>query len=322
MNYSKELINEVIQLYNEAKLIYQNCKKPANYIPNWIKKRVDQKISTMEIYCIINHLSEIPRCIVCGKPSRFIDLFKGFKKTCCLTCARSTNEFKNALSNKNKGRCNPNKGKTYKEIYGNRQVKCGFQKGENNIAKRPEIRAKISRGVKNSYIKNNGALRKRRSNQALAGKFSKILPKKKYFDKVGNLYRSRLEAGFANVLLKEHIPFQYEVPIKMQNNHNKIVDFVIDGNLFVEISGYAYEGWKQDFDLKMKIFDESRDVNNSIILILTYPDKLEELQQRQAEFKNQHDNLFYDSIENENHFLRGIKFYRSILLANRYLNGD
>jgi hypothetical protein len=34
------------------------------------------------------------------------------------------------------------KGKTYEEIYGDREVKCGFKKGEDNVAHRPDVKEK------------------------------------------------------------------------------------------------------------------------------------------------------------------------------------
>lgn len=34
------------------------------------------------------------------------------------------------------------KGKTYKEIYGDKEVKCGFKKGKDNVAHKPEVKEK------------------------------------------------------------------------------------------------------------------------------------------------------------------------------------
>lgn len=51
-------------------------------------------------------------------------------------------------------------------------------------------------------------------------------------------------------------------------------------------------------------------------------DKVKSLyEQAVIKYKNNHINIFYDSIDNEKHFLRGIKFYRSLLFANKYFNG-
>lgn len=321
MDISKELIDKVKSLYEQAVSKYKESTRPANYIPGWINRRLEQKLSIEQIYCIVHNIENKPKCAVCGKDCKFINLTWGYRKTCIGTCSRKTEEYKNLMKMVHKNRPNPNKGKTYFEIYGERKVKCGFQKGENNIAKRPEIREKISIGVRKSYIINNGKLREQRRKQAQEGTFCKAHHSRRYPDINGNLYRSQLEVKFANLLISENIPFKYEVPVRMKNDKLKIVDFVIDDSLFVEISGYAYDKWKQDFDSKMKIFDQFRDVYNSIILILTYPDNLSELEQRQQDFKNNCINIFYDSINNEKHFLRGIKFYRSLLFANRYFKG-
>ena len=53
------------------------------------------------------------------------------------------------------------RGKTYEEIYGSKDVSCGYQPGNKNIAKRKDIREKIKIGVKNSY-KNPELIQKRK----------------------------------------------------------------------------------------------------------------------------------------------------------------
>lgn len=52
-----------------------------------------------------------------------------------------TIETRQKLSESKKG---VNKGKTYKEIYGTDEPGCGFKSGDENAAKRPEVRKKIS----------------------------------------------------------------------------------------------------------------------------------------------------------------------------------
>lgn len=54
-----------------------------------------------------------------------------------------------------------NKGKTYFEIYGTSTPNCGHRRGEDNIAKRVDIRKKISDGVKASYTPELLELRRR-----------------------------------------------------------------------------------------------------------------------------------------------------------------
>lgn len=312
-NLTNEQIHKVKDFYQQAVIKYENCSKPLNYICPFIKRRLDFVITDEQIYLIANNLTEEKKCVICGKPTRFINFSQGYLRTCSKEC------FKKRTSISSTGRSHvcPFKGKTYKEIYGNRNVKCGFQKGEFNVAKRSEIRQKISEKVKNSYDKDNGRLRKLRSQQQLSRNLNKVLERSRFSKnlkaKDGNFYRSSLEVDFANTLIDNNIPFQYEVPVRMSNNHRKVVDFVIDGKLFIEISGYAYEKWRNDFDQKMKLFDFDRDIDNSIIFILVYRKNLNLIVENQKNFVNQNDNLFYDAIEDKNHWLRGINFYRSIL---------
>lgn len=317
MNYSDNLIFEVRNLYKQAKDVYINCKKPVNYITGWINRRLQNKLSTEDIYCIINNIKEKPRCPICGNNCKFYNLSKGYAKTCGNgKCVGESNALKT-------------KGKTYKEIYGDRIVRCGFQKGQDNIAKRQDIRKKISIGVRNSYKDRN--LINRRSINLLNNPILRL--NKIISDNYGNFYRSKLEAAFSNFLIENNIPFKYEERFKMCNGHTKIVDFLLYDNVWVEISGYAYAGWQQDFNNKIKMFQESIDVYENIIYILTYKNKLDLLVKNlifnnsilpQKKLTNL--NVFYNRIEidgnqiiNKKEIMRDIKFIESITLGNKYL---
>lgn len=52
-----------------------------------------------------------------------------------------------AISRATKGVAKPTRGKTFMEIYGTDSPACGFQTGDSNVAKRPEIRRKISAAI-------------------------------------------------------------------------------------------------------------------------------------------------------------------------------
>lgn len=39
------------------------------------------------VYRIVNHIEERPKCVVCGKPVNFIDIYNGFSATCGKVCA-------------------------------------------------------------------------------------------------------------------------------------------------------------------------------------------------------------------------------------------
>lgn len=128
----------------------------------------------------------------------------------------------------------------------------------------------------------------------------------------GEKFRSALEVKFSELLIKNNIKYQYEVVFKLINGKRKVVDFFIEDFLIVEISGYAHEKWKADFDAKIRVLRQSTDLP---IFILTYPKFAHEITQRNLIA----DDMFFDSIENEQHILRGIKFYDEIRRINEML---
>lgn len=99
----------------------------------------------------------------------------------------------------------------------------------------------------------------------------------------------------------------------MKNGRMKYVDFVIDNKLFIEISGYAWESWKKDFDAKIKVLRDSLPLDDYIILVLVSDKNLSEIIERQPYMHTV--NSFINSYESKN-LLRGIKFYRSIIKFN------
>lgn len=119
----------------------------------------------------------------------------------------------------------PTKGKTYKEIYGTHNPGCGFKKGNDNPNfTRPKF-------VGCTCI-----------------------------DKYGNKRRSKYEVEFGELLTENGIDYAYENHYNLNNGTVKIVDFEVNGNL-IEVTGYAYEEWRNDFDAKIQL------------LAKTYPDK-------------------------------------------------
>jgi len=105
-------------------------------------------------------------CILCDKDFLAADgkakyCYECKENSICISCDKKIN-----LGNIRCGRCyhKYRKGMTYMEIYGTKRPNCGYKPGELNIAKRPEIRKKISNAVKESYNKNPN-LRKIRSIQ-------------------------------------------------------------------------------------------------------------------------------------------------------------
>jgi hypothetical protein len=138
-----------------------------------------------------------------------------------------------------KGRPSKLKGKTYKEIYGDKPVECGFRKGDQN----PNF-------TRDKYI---GCT---------------------VVNNSGKRFRSSYEAKFSNLLEEHNIPYNYEHHYKLCNGKVKIVDFVVNGKL-VEITGYAYEKWKNDFDVKIQLL--SKTYPDLPLIIISTKDRTEEL---------------------------------------------
>lgn len=206
--------------------------------------------------------------------------------------------------------CKYKKGKTYKEIFGTDNPGCGYQKGDKNIARRKDIREKISKNVKASYTKE---LRKQR------GKFLRdynmkrgfMNSRKKWPNSKGELFRSSLEAEFSDLLIENGYAYKYEVPIKMINGRYKIVDFQVE-DILIEISGYAYEKWKKDFNEKMSLL---RKTVNNLILVITYEKKIEDMFWGVADT-----NLFITTIEDKKKLVKSIKWL--IDLSNKIKKYD
>lgn len=142
---------------------------------------------------------------------------------------KELSNFKSNLSKRKSlcltGRSNPHKGKTYKQIYGTDTPPCGFKKGsENPNFTRPK------------YV---GCTK---------------------ISKYGLKFRSSYEIKFSELLTDNNIKYSYEKHFDLLNGKVKIVDFVV-GDILVEVTGYAYEAWRNDFDAKVFLLHQA------------YPDK-------------------------------------------------
>lgn len=142
------------------------------------------------------------------------------------------------------------KGKTYNEIYGTRLPKCGYQKGAANIAKRKEIRQKISKALSSrdeacmfsgKTKKEKLALRIQSAQRLMSGNY-----KHNYKG-----FRSRLEYTVAIGLKKYGLDFIYEQPYETPDGKLYIPDFKV-GRRILEVSGFAYKQWRKDFAVKVK----------------------------------------------------------------------
>ena len=145
-------------------------------------------------------------------------------------------------SNSLKGKVNPNKGKTYREIYGTDSPACGFKSGDQN----PNF-------TRNKFVGCN------------------------IRNKSGKKFRSSYEVQFSELLESANIAYEYENQYKLCNGKVKIVDFIVNNKL-VEITGYAYAAWKEDFDAKIQLLKLS--YPESCIVIVSTRDNISELKDK------------------------------------------
>lgn len=157
------------------------------------------------------------------------------------------------------------RGKTYNEIFKGKHTNCGFRPGNLNAAKQTDIKEKIRKGVLASYTPELRAHRSLTGKQNIAkrGCFGKL----KYTNSVGHKFRSRLEVSFSEMMIKHGIKYEYEYILPLIDGTTKVVDFKI-GETLVEITGYAYKAWREDFDKKLI---KMRDSCTNQIVLLTYP---------------------------------------------------
>jgi len=163
------------------------------------------------------------------------------------------------------------KGKTYKEIYGTNTPTCGYQRGNDNVAKRKDIRKKISKGVKKSYKDPKLREHRRENCYFLSNKGIRLARRLKAKD--NNLYRSSYEVKVANFLYDNDISYEYERRVLLNSGKVKIVDFIVN-NILIEITGYAFKDWQTNFNERLKML---RDTVKDKIVIITYNKKIKKI---------------------------------------------
>jgi len=135
------------------------------------------------------------------------------------------------------------RGKTYEEFFKKprNEIKNGFQSGPTN----PNY-------IESSILK-------------------RLTPAKLlYHNKVlydGETFRSQMEVSFYKFLKKNNISFTREIPYKLFNGRYKIVDFIIEDYILVEVSGYVFEDWKREFDMKMDWVTQTYPDNPVLIVV-------------------------------------------------------
>ena len=149
-------------------------------------------------------------------------------------------------SNALKGIPSSLRGKTYKEIYGESLPKCGFKKGNEN----PNF-------TRDKYIGRS------------------------LVNTSGKKFRSSYEVLFSEILESYNIEYTYEHHYRLLNGKVKIVDFVVN-NILIEVTGYAYLKWQQDFDIKIALLHKSYPDHH--IMIVCDCGKLNLLKERHSEY--------------------------------------
>lgn len=112
--------------------------------------------------------------------------------------------------------------------------KVGYQKGELNIAKRPSIRRKISKGVMASYDDPTLLEKRAKAYAALGAR--------------ADSYRSEQEKQFAEFLqeakvgyLREHAQGYMALKGKKLVRRQKVIDFVLpQHNIYIELTGFIW----------------------------------------------------------------------------------
>jgi hypothetical protein len=173
------------------------------------------------------------------------------------------------------------RGKSYNERFVNRNPNTGFKKGVLN----PNYTRSKFIGLKMSNSK-------------------------------GEKFRSSLEVQFSELCIEHNIQYEYEKKIFLKDGRLKIVDFVIENLIHVEITGFAYLKWRQSFIEKMRVLRETID---NPILILTYKKNLkEDLHNTSIKTLSDTDVLLED-IDNSEGIVKKIKLFQNSFLLNQII---
>jgi hypothetical protein len=196
---------------------------------------------------------------------------------CACGCGLNVSRVKYKSVNNRYYQNHDKRGKTYKDIYKTDTPGCGFKRGLNNV------------------------------------NFTKPKYKRfKYINSIGEKFSSTLEVAFSELLINNNITYVTEVKTPMINNRLKIVDFVING-VYVEVTGFAYQKWQDDFINKIKVLRKS--INNPI-LILTY----DHIIKNEASFsllKQCSDlDVFFECVDNEQRILKKLKLFSAMEYIN------
>ena len=78
---------------NKCNLEKRWCQKHRDYVDYIVNRYSDSSDISENVYRIVHHLEERPKCAVCGKPTKYINFIKGYSNTCSHKCAHNTKEY-------------------------------------------------------------------------------------------------------------------------------------------------------------------------------------------------------------------------------------
>lgn len=172
-----------------------------------------------------------------------------------------------------------NKGKTYKQIYGIDTPKCGYQRGEANLAKRPDIRKKVSEGVKRSYTPELKERRRKSMLERIDRGEMPFKPNKRI--QIGHeFFRTKFEVNVKKALDIMKIEYDYEQLLKM-GERRFFPDFILhpfddikntSKTILLEVTGSKFEEWRKNFFRKVDYIMKNDKEDKYRILVITYPD--------------------------------------------------
>ncbi len=228
--------------------------------------------------------------LVCDPKVRYCPICAQLTKPCKCGCGKILPLFSKRKFSTHTCFHNNVKGKTYLELYGMETPACGFKRGLDNVAKRPEVREKILTSMQKNF----------------GGKLgNKASSSKRYKTKDGTLVRSGFELQIYNLLLENQIPFEYEVKVRLIDGSFKLVDFKIRST-YLEVTGAAWPSWQKQFRHKLRLLKKSISEESHIIIVATR----QKVKQHNANplFFTHGTNFWIRELENPDYLLKTIKW--------------
>ncbi len=201
------------------------------------------------------------------------------------------------------------RGKTYLEIYGTSTPSVGFKSGSLNVAKRSEVREKITKGLILAYKEGRKLPVDPEKILKLYPNFQQRLPNSR-----GELFRSSWEVQFSEFLLKNKLDYEREIVIPLLGKRKKVVDFIIDRNILIEVTAVAHKKWQEDFFRKIQLLRKSIDYNCHIMIVTS------EKNCHTPNLFHKEFNIYVCDKDNENGLLKTINFCRTLIYVNMQLD--